>query len=533
MLFNSYEFVFVFLPVVLLGYYRFVPDQRRLRQIWLVVASLCFLGYWRIDYLPVLLVSITVNHVVGRLILNRAEQPRQQAFLLASGIAANLGALCYFKYLFPMLGFLHAIGASDRTWGQITLPLGISFYTFTQIGYLIECKQGLVKSRSVLDYMLFVTFFPHLIAGPILWNHDIMPQYAKPETYRLNLANVSTGLTWFIFGMAKKCLLADNFAPAADYGFAQTGELGMIASWHTALAYSMQLYFDFSGYSDMAIGLALMFNVRFPLNFNSPYKATSIIDFWQRWHMSLTRYLTMYLYNPVALAITRRRAARGLSISNKGARTPIGFITMIAVPTVFTMGLAGIWHGAGLQFIIFGLLHAIYLTVNHAWRVFRRRSASRAPGPVSVVSGVLLTYICVLVAQIFFRAESSGSAAQLLAGMAGFHGIANGLFADDTLLAGAQRLEPDLFGRVGTFRTAADAVVLFLPIAAAFAAVWTLPNTQQILAQANPGETAVNRRDRDLIRWQPNMAWAIWLSVMAVLSIGSFEQLQRFIYFQF
>jgi hypothetical protein len=249
--------------------------------------------------------------------------------------------------------------------------------------------------------------------------------------------------------------------------------------------------------------------------------------------MSLTRYLTMYLYNPVALAITRRRAARGLSISNKGARTPIGFISMIAVPTVFTMGLAGIWHGAGLQFIIFGLLHAIYLTVNHAWRVFRRRNAAPAHGPLSVASGVLLTYICVLVAQIFFRAESSGSAVQLLAGMGGLHGIGNGLFGDDALLLGAQRLRPDLFGQLGTFHPAADAIVLFLPVAAAFAAVWTLPNTQQILAQANPGDTVVNRRDRNAIRWQPNMAWAICLCVMAVLSIGSFEQLQRFIYFQF
>ncbi len=531
MLFNSFLFLFVFLPVVLAGTFVVVSDRPRYRQAWLGFASLVFLAYWRLDYLPVLLFSIGMNYLFGRLIL-AAGRPGIQQGLLALAITLNLAALGYFKYLYPLLGFAHAIGLSARDWGQTILPLGISFYTFTQIGYLVECRQGLVRSRNLLDYLLFVSFFPHLIAGPILWHHDVMPQYARRETYRFDVLNFSPGVTWFILGLAKKCLLADNFAPAADYGFGRTAELGALASWHAALSYAMQLYFDFSGYSDMAIGLALMFNVRFPLNFASPYKAASIIEFWQRWHMSLTRYLTMYLYNPVALALMRRRAVLGSAVSKRGARTPGGFLFLVCVPTVFTMGLAGIWHGAGLHYIVFGLLHAAYLSVNHAWRICRSRAAAR-PSRVSVAAGVVGTGLAVVVAQVFFRADSCRSALHLLGGMVGLHGFSAGLYAHDVLLSLAMKAEPRLFGGTDGRLPAASGAVLFLPILFALAWVWVLPNVQQLLGHDGPGASPSAVARAGHLQWRPGVFWAAGVGAALVLSIGSFIQLQQFIYFQF
>ena len=231
--------------------------------------------------------------------------------------------------------------------------------------------------------MLFVTFFPHLIAGPILHHKEMMPQFAQPENYRFKAENLSVGMMLFVIGLAKKVLLADGIAPYADAGFAAPGELMFWGSWGASLCYALQLYFDFSGYSDMALGLAKMFGIRFPLNFNSPYKAGSIIEFWARWHMTLTRYLTAYLYYPVAMAVSKWRTERNLPVGTQGVATPGGFAGSIILPTVYTMGLAGIWHGAGFQFLVFGLLHAMYLSVNHAWRIFvvGRKPAAAPDGP--------------------------------------------------------------------------------------------------------------------------------------------------------
>ena len=310
----------------------------------------------------------------------------------------------------------------------IILPLGISFFTFTQIGFLVDCAAGSVKDRNPVNYLLFVTFFPHLIAGPILHHAEIMPQFKDRRSYRLDLDNVARGASLFAIGLFKKVIIADTFAIYAQPGFAAPAGLTLVASWGTLLCYSLQLYFDFSGYSDMAIGIAKMFNIQFPLNFNSPYKAHNIIDFWQRWHMTLTRYITLLIYNPIAIEITRHRVARGLPVrlNRKAAVKFRPFVSMVAFPTFCTMALAGVWHGAGLQFLIFGLLHACYLTINHLWRSFGPKPASAGPTPVravQVIGAVLLTYLAVLVAQLFFRAASCGDALTLLAGMVGAHGV--------------------------------------------------------------------------------------------------------------
>src|ERR1700733_8450756 len=321
MLFNSIEFIFFFLPVALVGYYFFAHLQHRFAAIWLCVASLVFYGWWYPAFVGLLAGSVVFNFLLGRILLSLADVPRRQNWILAIGGCANIGLLLYFKYLFPLLGFFKDVGILDRDFGTVVLPLGISFFTFTQIGYLIDLKSEMAKERSFVNYALFVTFFPHLIAGPIMHHKEMMPQFVHPETYKFRVQNMSVGLTVFVIGLAKKVLFADRIAPWAEAGFASPDHLGLFASWGTVLSYSLQLYFDFSGYSDMAIGLAKMFGIHFPLNFNSPYKSPSIIEFWQSWHMTLTRYLNLYLYNPVALAITRRRMAKGLPVGRRGTET--------------------------------------------------------------------------------------------------------------------------------------------------------------------------------------------------------------------
>jgi alginate O-acetyltransferase complex protein AlgI len=323
LLFNSYVFLLAFLPLTLIGFHVAARMRHRQAAAWLALASLAFYGWWNPPFLLLLLGSIAFNFGIGHLIATGTKTARVRSWLLGLGILGNIGLLVWFKYLYPLFGVLRANGVADIPFDDVILPLGISFFTFTQIGYLIDVKQGVAKDRGLLSYVLFVTFFPHLIAGPILHNREMMPQFADRSTYRFSGENFCVGLTIFVIGLLKKCLLADPLSGAVQAGFGAPENLAFFSAWHTVICYSFQLYFDFSGYSDMAIGLARMFNVKFPLNFNSPYKATGIIDYWQRFHMTLTRYLTLYLFNPMALWITRRRAAGGKDVSRK-ASTSLG-----------------------------------------------------------------------------------------------------------------------------------------------------------------------------------------------------------------
>ena len=310
MVFSSFPFVFAFLPLALLGFLATARVGTRAAGLWLVLASLGFYAYWRLDFLPLLLVSIGFNFGMGFVLSRLGERPQLQQAALLAGIAADLAALVYYKYAVGLAGFFGLETVAGTPLHEIVLPLGISFFTFTQIGYLLDVSSGVAKTRDLLSYVLFVTFFPHLIAGPILHNREMMPQFADPATYRFSAGNLAVGLTIFAIGLAKKVLLADPLAGDVATGFAHAERLGLIGAWYAVVSYSLQLYFDFSGYSDMAIGLARMFNVRFPLNFNSPYKAMTVIDYWQRFHMTLTRFITMYLFSPMALWVTRWRAGR-------------------------------------------------------------------------------------------------------------------------------------------------------------------------------------------------------------------------------
>jgi alginate O-acetyltransferase complex protein AlgI len=518
MLFNSYIFILLFLPISLVGYYTLARIGPRPAGAWIVISSFAFYAWWNPPFLVLLLSSIAFNYLISLGISRNEGHGGRQNLILGFGIAVNLGVLVYYKYLFSLVAFFDSLGLVHLSMDSIILPLGISFYTFTQIGFLVDCRQGMAKEKGLLEYVLFVSFFPHLIAGPILHHREMMPQFAEPETYRFNISNMVVGTAIFIMGLAKKVLVADSLIPVVSGGFASPETLGVTVSWTTALAYSLQLYFDFSAYSDMAIGLAFMFNVRFPLNFNSPYKARSIIDFWQRWHMTLTRYLTLYLYNPMAIAIARRRVARGLSMSLDSSKTAGGFLTMIAGPVLITMVLAGVWHGAGLQFLIFGLLHALYLIINHAWRTF---GPSQDDTPSSAIKQhataafqVMLTYAAVVVAQVFFRAESVDNAFALLAGMAGLRGFAGGL-------AGGWAYE---FG---------SAPLTLLRLSCYFAIVWIMPNVQEImtkypaaLAQAKPGQLIG-------LQWEPTRRWAIASGLIAGFAILDLSSHTEFLYFQF
>jgi len=548
MLFNSFSFAFIFLPVALAGFFVSSAIDKTVAKLWLVLASLAFYTYWHPPFTILLLLSIGFNYICGSVILSQREAGSQRPALIFA-VTCNLLVLFYYKYAYTVAASLVDAGVfPELGMDPILLPLGISFFTFTQIGFLLDCSGGEVKDRSLINYLLFVTFFPHLIAGPILHHREIMPQFADDTTYRLRFDNLAQGAALFSIGMFKKVLLADSIAVYASPGFANTESLTLFGAWGAALSYSLQLYFDFSGYSDMAVGIARMCNVQFPLNFNSPYKATNIIDFWQRWHMTLTRYLNLYLYNPVALWITRRRVARGLSVSRKAMANPTVFASMVALPLFFTMTLAGVWHGAGSQFVIFGLLHAIYLTINHAWRLFGRRHNAKTNALITplrrqldALGCLLLTYLAVLVGQIFFRASSSASAMSMLDGMLGLHGIdwtmpVPSWLPDRLGQLGIWLQDHAFISSVGQFESGGGVFYQIALMVILYGIVWFAPNSQQIVGLDAPEHGSVGHvgRDQAIAGWlRLNANWGVITGIVAIAAILGIGAKSEFLYFQF
>jgi D-alanyl-lipoteichoic acid acyltransferase DltB (MBOAT superfamily) len=536
MLFSSYIFIFGFLPLALAGFHLLCGLGRGPAAAWLVLASVAFYAWWNPLFVIMLAVSIGFNFAAAGAIGASARRPRLQKAILTAAIAANLGALVYYKYLASIMQAATGLGLIDVATPDIVLPLGISFFTFTQIGYLVDIKQDVAKDRGILNYVLFVTFFPHLIAGPILHNREVMPQFGDGATYRFSTENLAVGLSIFVIGLAKKCLLADPLSVSVASGYAATTDLPLFAAWNAALCYSLQLYFDFSGYSDMAIGLARMFNVRFPLNFNSPYKATSIIEHWQRWHMTLSRYLALYVYNPIALAVTRRRADRGLGIGRSAQATFGGFAAMVMFPTLVTMGLAGVWHGAGLQFLVFGLLHGAYLTINHALRIVIKRAPGRHDTSVLVSRAkVLVTYLAVLVASVFFRADSVGSALSMLGAMIGLHGIGappppGFVLRELDGLGMAPVAQGIVVLSAGEWLGLAGHMAWMICL---YGIVWGLPNTQQIMHRFSPTIGRVLPGPLQHLAWAPSRGWAVALGVAAAAGVLAIGGTSEFLYFQF
>ena len=389
MLYNSFEFIFVFLPVALLLYFGAAAVSRGLANGVLCALSLAFYAWWDWRNLFVLVGSILVNFVVGALIKRRASKP-----VLVLGVALNLAVLGYFKYANFALANLSALTGHTFTPPAVALPLGISFFTFTQIAFLVDCYGGRARELDLTRYVLFVTFFPHLIAGPIVHHSQLMPQFSTNLSKRWNADNVHPGLAFFTLGLFKKVAIADTVAPWATAVFGAAHEPQFFDAWRGALAYTMQLYFDFSGYSDMAIGLGLLFNVRLPDNFDAPYRAASIADFWRRWHITLSRFLRDYLYIPLG---GNRRGE---------TRTRLNLL--------LTMFLGGIWHGAGWTFVIWGTYHGVLLVAQRMW--------SRHVRPMPLAASRTLTFLAVVVGWVFFRATSVERAGSMLAAMAGLHG---------------------------------------------------------------------------------------------------------------
>ncbi|MEI6206730.1 MAG: MBOAT family O-acyltransferase [Desulfuromonadales bacterium] len=401
MLFNSFEFIFLFLPITLLIY--FLLLRRRLTiaaRSWLLFASLFFYSWWDIKYLPLILGSILFNYTIGGLLAEYgADRPRHvsKRTIFITGIIANIGLLCWFKYMDFFINTTNGVLGTQLPLLKIVLPLGISFFTITQIAFLVDAFEGLVEERNLLNYALFVTFFPHLLAGPILHHSDMMPQFERLRNKVLNWKNLYLGLVLFFLGLFKKVVIADTFSTWASAGFDGTQPLTLIPAWLTSLSYTFQLYFDFSGYSDMAVGIGWMFNISLPINFNSPYKATGMIDFWKRWHMTLTNFVTTYLYTPILRAFGRITFTRSL------------------VAIFLAMLISGFWHGAGWNFIIWGGMHGLGLVVNHVWK----KNKLKMPGWL----GWLITFYFVTVSFVFFRSKSLEGAFRILEGMAGLNGI--------------------------------------------------------------------------------------------------------------
>ena len=541
MVFASYSFLFIFLPIALAGYYLATKLGANYAVSWLVLASLAFYAAWNPAFVILLVCSIGFNFAIGRALLapKRQADTKSRHRLLFIGIAGNILVIFFFKYLATALSFARSISlVSPQFDFKVILPLGISFFTFTQIGYLVDCSHGRGRDLDIIRYAAFVTFFPHLIAGPILHIRTMGPQLLNPETYRLRFSNASVGTSYFIIGLAKKVLLADPLADVVRIGFAHPGDFQMFTTWLYALAYSLQLYFDFSGYSDMAVGLAYMFGLRFPINFDSPYKSTSIIDFWQRWHITLTRYLTLLLYNPLAMHIHRRRmlAADGAPPSDN--KTIGAFGSLVVVPMFFTMALAGIWHGAGLQFLVFGLMHGLYLTINHAWRWFGPK-AGRFGGllarAVIIPSKIGLTYVAVLAAQIMFRASSVTAAFRMFGGMIGLHGV-DPLPVPSTAMAVLGHLG-SIGGLLQSHHILAvpglDSIPPPASLALRFFIVWAMPNSQTIMAKFSPTSSELKPGGSRWLLWQPTVRWALALGLLLAISLMSLHQTRVFLYFQF
>jgi alginate O-acetyltransferase complex protein AlgI len=529
-LFNSAGFLFGFLPVAVAGYFAAGRMGERAALLWLIAASLVFYGWFDARFVPLLAASVGFNHAAGRLLVATRGRPRAQAWVLRAAVTADLAALVGCKYLAWLAGLLTGTGLVQIPLPSPILPLGISFFTFTQIGYLRDVRDDPGAPCGVLRYAGFVTLFPALIAGPILRIREIAPQFADPAARRFSTDALSVGIGIFILGLLKKTLLADPLAGGVGEAFAQPAALPLFAAWQAALRYSLQLYFDFSGYSDMAIGLARMFNLRLPLNFNAPYRARSVIEYWSRWHMTLTRFLTRHLHDPLSLHVMRRRRAHGAPVNRAAQARPAGFAAMHALPVFVTLGLAGLWHGSGAQFLVFGLLHALYLTVNRAWRLLR--GVRPSPGPIGNLWRVALTYGCVLVGSVFFRAASVADALAMLGGMVGLHGAGPPLALPlDPVWPGGSWLLTHGWVSLGDWHDAAQTGRSLLWLVLLYAIVWCAPTTQQIFARAAPALSAGDAAAR--WSWRPTLPWAIAFGALGTIGLLSLGGTGEFLYFQF
>lgn len=502
MLFTTPAFFWIYLPIVLIGYYLLGRFSVLSAATWLFVASVAFYGYWMPEFVLLLLASIAWNYWVGSnigkldLSVENLANRRFARYWLIAGISVDLAALAYFKYAGFFISNINALFGMHWNIGEITLPIGISFFTFTQIAFLADAYLKGTKEYTPVHFGLFVTYFPHLIAGPVLHHAQMMPQFKEAATYKLHLPNVSAGLLIFAIGLFKKIVIADGISPYADAVF-DASFAGQppdaIEAWIGALAYTFQLYFDFSGYSDMAIGLSWMFNVRLPYNFDSPYRALNISDFWRRWHMTLSAFLRDYLYIP-------------LGGNKKG---PIRRYINLMV----TMILGGLWHGASWTFVFWGTLHGVYLVINHAFQKLtgQRMQKIRDTRSFEFIAWAL-TFFSAVIAWVFFRANDFPSALRVLSGLFALNSGAE--WSSETIHTIFWNQGLDTLR--GVYWLAVLSIIAFL-----------MPNSNRI------GELALNKC-RDHATLVPTVLGAALTScVFLVLINGTRTSVSAFIYFNF
>ncbi|NET83882.1 MAG: MBOAT family protein [Moorea sp. SIO1F2] len=501
MLFNSPEFIFLFLPLTL--FFFFMLGRKGYYQgaiAFLVAASLLFYAWWNPPYLALLIFSIFFNYTVGSALSKRLILSVSPKLLLVLGIAVNLALIGYFKYANFFVYNVSFILGKTFNFDQIILPLAISFFTFQQITYLVDAYRGETQDYSFLEYCLFVTFFPQLIAGPIVHHKEVMPQFANKSIYRFNPEDLAVGVTIFSIGLIKKVLIADIAGLYATpvFNAAASGELlTFYDAWSGALFYTFQLYFDFSGYSEMAIGAARMFGIKLPLNFNSPYKAVNISDFWRRWHITLSNFLRDYLYIPLG-GNRKGELRRNLNL-------------------IITMLLGGLWHGAGWTFVLWGGLHGVYLCLNHQWRSCRKFLGHdlKKSNWWSRTISCFITFIAVVFGWVLFRADNLDSASLMVQTMLGINGIS-------------------LSASMVTFKKLL--IILFLFI-------WLIPNSQQWMEQYKPAlnlpvvKTYSNWYSQvwKKLQWQPNQTFGIIIGVLLFIAIKTILTAvdSEFLYFNF
>ena len=476
MLFNSYVFILAFLPLVLAVYFLLgrLPERICANKVFLILASFVFYGWNNPSYVPIIAGSILLNYALSQLML-RTEQKARRLPLMLLGLAGNLGVLFWFKYHDFFCENLNALGA-HLTLNRLALPLGISFFTFQQLSYVIDSYRHTVPRYNFVDYALFVTFFPQLVAGPIVLHSEIVPQFADPKNRHPNSANFAPGLFSFARGLAKKVLVADTFAACVEAGFGAAATLNTAEAWFVAVGYTLQLYFDFTGYCDMATGIGLMFNIRIPMNFNSPYKSMNIREFWQRWHITLSRFLTNYIYFP--LGGSRRGTVR----------------TCLNLMIVFLA--SGLWHGAGWLFLLWGLLHG---AASVLYRLFRRQWDGLHPALQWIG-----TFVFVTICWVFFRATSLADAVAIVRSMfmMDFGPLRQGITS--------------AFALPGGFHPGYNALYMLVWYAASLVACLGMPN--------------VYERTMD---FKPGLVNALTTVLLIVLCTLSLSRVSVFLYFNF
>lgn len=512
MLFNSFIFLFLFLPAAVISFYALKKFSFRLALTSLVVFSLTYYAYWKPEYIFLILGSVAVNFILAQGISKRSENLLRDRAKLFFAIFLNLSLLGYFKYAGFFIQSLNDLTPADMAAPEIILPLGISFFTFQQIAYQVDVFQQKIKPDKFLDYILFVSFFPQLIAGPIVHHSEMMPQFKNGANKKFYWGNIAVGLTIFVIGLFKKTVLADSLAGHVSPIYSDAADGHMIdfyTAWIAALGYTFQLYFDFSGYSDMAIGCARMFGIRLPCNFFSPYKATNVIEFWRRWHMTLSRFLRDYVYIPLG--------------GNRHG-------TFVKTKSLFlTMFLGGIWHGAGWTFILWGTLHGIFLIANNFWRNLSPQNGTSSR--IYRFSAWLLTFLTLCVTWVIFRAESMDSAFIILGAMFDF-----GALTVPVKILNYGLIPAALSEALGVSASSSGTRPL-LDIAVAMLIALSMPNTHQIMQRFRPSilpRYLSGKNLKSFLVWRPNAAWAVFATILLIAAlVKTFTGTSEFLYYDF